>query len=138
MKKTSTWMLVSILICCTAALLSSCKDKEMQDVVDTASLIGTWEYSKTRPTTSDTPNYQGNVQGIITFEADGTFHENNGKRGRWTFRNKELAIYYPNGEGRSMKYVMKNDGFSQEQIILEANFIADDGCTYTCSLMLHP
>lgn len=129
-------MLAAILTCCAFALLSSCKDKEMQNIVDTVSLIGTWDCSKTRPTTTDKPSYQMNVRGTITFEGNGTFHESNGRRGRWTFRDKTLCIYYPNGEGQSMKYVMQ-EGSDRRHITLVATFNADDGFTYTCSLILN-
>ena len=136
MKTKVTWLLTAILICLTATLVSSCKDKEMQDVFGAANLVGTWNSSKTRPTTSASISYQTNVQGIITFEASGSFHEDNGKSGRWTFKDNELTLYYPNGEGRSMRYAMQ-DGYNRDQMTLTATFKADDGFTYTSSLILY-
>ena len=136
MKTKVTWLLTAILICLTATLVSSCKDKEMQDVFGAANLVGTWNSSKTRPTTSASISYQTNVQGIITFEASGSFHEDNGKSGRWTFKDNELTLYYPNGEGRSMRYAMQ-DGYNRDQMTLTATFKADDGFTYTSSLILN-
>lgn len=136
MKTKATWLLTAILICLTTTLVSSCKDKEMQDVFGAANLVGTWNSSKTRPTTSASISYQTNVQGIITFEASGSFHEDNGKSGRWTFKDNELTLYYPNGEGRSMRYAMQ-DGYNRDQMTLTATFKADDGFTYTSSLILN-
>ena len=136
MKTKATWLLTAILICLTATLVSSCKDKEMQDVFGAANIVGTWNSSKTRPTTSASISYQTNVQGIITFEASGSFHEDNGKSGRWTFKDNELTLYYPNGEGRSMRYAMQ-DGYNRDQMTLTATFKADDGFTYTSSLILY-
>lgn len=136
MKTKVTWLFTAILICLSAALVSSCKDKEMQDVFGAANIVGTWNSSKTRPTTSLSTSYQSNVQGIITFEANGFFHENNGKSGRWTFKDNELTLYYPNGEGRSMRYIMQ-EGYNRKQMTLTASFKADDGFTYTSSLILY-
>ncbi len=136
MKTKVTWLLTAILICLTATLVSSCKDKEMQDVFGAANIVGTWNSSKTRPTTTLSTSYQTNVQGIITFEASGSFHEDNGKSGRWTFKDNELTLYYPNGEGRSMRYAMQ-DGYNRDQMTLTATFNADDGFTYTSSLILY-
>jgi hypothetical protein len=136
MKTKVTWLLTAILICLTATLVSSCKDKEMQDVFGAANIVGTWNSSKTRPTTTLSTSYQTNVKGIITFEASGSFHEDNGKSGRWTFKDNELTLYYPNGEGRSMRYAMQ-DGYNRDQMTLTATFKADDGFTYTSSLILY-
>ena len=136
MKTKVTWLLTAILICLTATLVSSCKDKEMQDVFGAANIVGTWNSSKTRPTTTLGTSYQTNVQGIITFEASGSFHEDNGKSGRWTFKDNELTLYYPNGEGRSMRYAME-DGYNRDQMTLTSTFKADDGFTYTSSLILY-
>ena len=108
----------------------------MQDVFGAANIVGTWNSSKTRPTTTLSTSYQTNVQGIITFEASGSFHEDNGKSGRWTFKDNEFTLYYPNGEGRSMRYAML-DGYNRDQMTLTATFKADDGFTYTSSLILY-
>ncbi|MBP5388485.1 MAG: hypothetical protein J6Y97_14040 [Prevotella sp.] len=135
MKKLVKWMLAAILICGTATTLTSCEQEDMDDIVNTANVIGTWKSSDMQISPTPECDLDLHLDGYFTFNANGTFTDCCGKNGRWTLRNKMITLIYPNGDGRNMQYTIQG-GYSRKQMVLMSTINTEDGNHYLCSIIL--
>ncbi len=136
MKKLVKWMLAAILICGTATTLTSCEQEEMEDIINTANIIGTWKSGDTKFSPTPESDLDLDFDGCITFNADGTFTDCTGKNGHWTLREQTVTLYYPNGDAQNRQYTIQ-DGFSRNHMVLSTTINTEDGNSYHCSFILH-
>ena len=123
-------MLAAILTCCgTTTVLTSCDDDDVENVMETLNIVGTWK------TIGDvTPNPVGNIKfdfySSIEFKSDGTvvcFDKNDNKMtGTWSLRDRTLTIVWSyGGETYSETYSVQ-DGWTRDRMVITYNFTDED------------
>ncbi len=121
MKKIFMWMLAVTLMCGTTAVVSSCDDDDVEDVLETVNLVGKWTSTgQVTPNPGNKPDFD--FDGTIEFKSNGTVvstdSENHSLEGTWTLRGKVLTVTISDeGEQVTSTYNIQ-EGWTRDRMVM--------------------
>ncbi len=116
------WMFAAILTCGSTTVLTSCSDDEVEDFVEAVNLVGTWKGTIISLTPAPSSRLEFEMDGSVTFNANGTFVNSDGEKGEWSLRDKTISmVYTENGQSFTQQYYVQ-DGYTRDQIELKGTY----------------
>ena len=133
MKKIFCWLFLSVFLCSTTMVTTSCGDDEVEDFIETINLVGTWK-QLSHSITPDLPNPElvtFSENDIVTFNADYTYIVNNGEgKGTWSLKNKILSCKYKE-DGKEEEESFLVESYDRNQLVISTKEqMPTDGNTY--------
>lgn len=110
---------MSLFLCGTTLVTSSCGDDEVEDFIETINLVGTWKEVdlKVTPDLENPEMVEFGEFATITFNSDFTYSVTNGETGTWQLKDKTITTKWTN-HGETGESSCQIDSFDRNQFVV--------------------